>query len=145
MSRASSAIEWRTHVRLINRSSTGSNLRLSRLLIDGRPVMFSSADLDDPLDRLERPVDLGRCVVVDQPKPQDATAVRLAEPLHEARRVEVAVPGVDAVSGERLGCRAGMETRERHGHGRYARVETSGVRDAVHRHTANARQALDQT
>ena len=101
MSRASSAIEWRTQRRLIRRSSAGSNGRASRRRIDGRSVTCRSRRraAGEPRDRLERPVDLGRGVVVDEPEAQDAAGLGLAEPLDEAGRVEVAVPGVDARAG----------------------------------------------
>src|SRR6476660_9417193 len=109
MSRASSAIECLTHVRLIRRSSAGSNGRASRLRIDGRSATSRpSAAASDLIDRLQGAVDLLRGVVVDEPESQDSTGFGLAQALHQAGRIEIAVPGVDAIAGEGLrGCARG--------------------------------------
>src|SRR6187399_1308065 len=98
MSRASSAIECRTHSFLIRRSSAVSNGRASRRRIDSLSVTGRSCRwaTGDARHGLERAVDLIGGVVVDEAEAQDAAGLSLTESLDQAGGVEVAVPCVDA-------------------------------------------------
>jgi hypothetical protein len=63
----------------------------------------SSCPCHDPLERVDQPVDLIGGVVVGQADPERASASRQPKPLDQPGRVEVTVPGGDAVPTERFG------------------------------------------
>src|SRR5688572_2103385 len=117
--------------------------RASRDRTPGRATGRSSGP-SDLFERLQRPVDLARGVVVDQPDPQHAPDLRLAESLDESGRVEVAVPHVDALAPERFRGRARPDALDGQRHGRHALRAAARVGDAVDRHAGDGAEPLDE-
>src|SRR5688572_20122605 len=71
-----------------------------------RPGVHAASATRDPFERLERPVDFLGGVVVDEPESEYAADLGPAETLDKPCRIEVAVPGVDALTPQRLRGRA---------------------------------------
>ena len=140
MSRRSSAIEWRTHRRLIRRSSAVSKPRASR----ARMVARRRRHRRRSPRGLERPVDLLGGVVVDEAQAQDAADLRLAEPLDEPGRVEVAVPDEDALPPERFGGVARGDAIDGHRHRRHALGGPSRVDHPVDGHAIDGREPVEE-